>query len=73
MLLYELAEECLHVLLKLGQDNLRDLLVDRLRLLGEQWHDDIAELLENNALTQRVLDCLLDGRLNLLFLLLLTR
>lgn len=72
-MLYELAEECLHVLLKLGQDNLRDLLVDRLRLLGEQWHDDIAELLENNALTQRVLDCLLDGRLNLLFLLLLTR
>lgn len=61
------------MLLELGQHDLRDLLIDTLRLFSEQRHDDVSQLLENDSLAQRVLDCLLDGRLDLLLLLLLSR
>lgn len=61
------------MLLELGQHDLRDLLIDTFRLFSKQRHDDVSQLLENDSLAQRVLDCLLDGRLDLLLLLLLSR
>ena len=59
------------MLLKLGQHDLSDLFVDTLRFLCQQWNYYVTQLLEYHALTQRILDSFLDGRLDLLLLLLL--
>lgn len=71
LLLDYLLEDGLHLHLNPRQDDLSDLVVDVLDLLGQERDDEVADVLANNALAHTLLDRLLNRRFDLLLLLLL--